>query len=288
MTTQPTPPHSSAAPSPDTQSLTLPCGRTALVQAFSGNAQRILNEIHEAHSGAQGEKKSAGDDVVERLLAEVTRTLSIAGQEPKRPTARDLLALPSGSRHRLLVASRMLSYGPDVAIEHECFACRKTTLDTFDLTRAFDQPYPEGVKSIRFESGGHVFAIGWGTGDTGRAFEHGKRQKLWGLFDEPLSRVLLVDGAPMGPQKMLRLSSKVLDAVRRAGRWMVPMVALPEMDEREVDAIDAVVTEPTRMPSAGLAERVQIRCEHCGQMSSSSFVAMPDFLLRGTVEALND
>lgn len=285
-----TTPTAQAAPSPDTQSLTLPCGRTALVQAFSGNAQRILNEIHEAAS----EKRSAGDDVTERLLSEVTKTLSVVGQEPKHPTARDLLALPTGSRHRLLLASRVLSYGADVEIEHVCVPCRETTRVTFDLSRVFDVPYPEGVKSVKFEaggssgSGGHVFAIGFGTGDTGRAFQHSKRMKLWGMLDEPLSRVLTVDGAPMGPQRMLKLSGSVLDAVRRAGRQMVPTVLLDDMPEREVDAFDAIVTDPARMPSAGLSERVQIRCEHCGHVGVSSWVAAPDFLLRGTVEALND
>lgn len=301
-----TTPAAPSTPSADTQSLTLPCGRSAVVQAFNGNAQRILGEMHEAITS----KTSAGDDVIERLLMEVTRELSDARGDLKRSRSSDLLALPTGSRHRLLVASRVLSYGPDVKIDHVCMECRKSTPETFDLSRAVDVPYPEGVKAVRFESGGKVFAIGYGTGETARRFAQGKRQQLWGMYDEPLARVVSVDGKTMGPQQMLRLSGGVLDPVRRAGRAMVPVVLLPEVVEaREVEESvrtqgdqeaqegqDApslpgpsdLITDPSQMPAAGLSERVQIRCQHCGHLGVSSFVSAEDFLLRGTLEALND
>lgn len=280
--------------STDTTTLTLPCGRTARVQAFNGNAQRIINEMQEAFD----QKQAPDDDVTERLLSEVVITLTDDRGEAKRPRAQDLLALPTGSRHAILAESRRLSYGPEVKVEHVCGECRKTTAAIFDISRAFLTQYPEGMRPVRFESGGRVFAIGWGSGVTQKAFRAGKRMKLWGLLDEPLSRVQSVDGKPMGPRDMLKMSAQTLDAVRRAGRAMVPMV-MPEGSggALEANAGDsqsaptdpiAIITDPTLMPCAGFSERVQVQCQHCGHVGVSLWVAAEDFLLRGTLEALAD
>lgn len=266
---------------PTNRSLSLPCGRRAVVRGFNGTAQRIINDLAEAGADA------SGDDLTERLLAEVVEQL-----DGKRPTAKDFLALYTGSRHRLLTESRRLSYGDTLRLQHLCadVDCGKVTNVDVDLGALEDLPYPADrwVKfGVHHEGADYEFSLTWPTGQSALAFLRYRRQKLLGVTDEPLARVML-NGKAIGPQLLLQLPAEVLDQVRRAGRCMIPTRYLEGEESPETAAPGTVVMDPRQMPRAGMQERVRVRCEHCGHVGVSAIVVSRDFLFRGTVEALED
>lgn len=277
-------------------SIVLPCGKTATVGELTGKAQKHINDALQSMEGGA----TPALDWEDRVFAEVVQSL---GSRPPRP--RDLLDLATGSRKRLMIATRRLTYGDEVELTWTCpgtrrVPCGHANAAPFSLADLVDRPFvPEAV---RFRaSDDTVFTLGWGTGHTERAFAVGSAKRELGFPDEPLTRILQVNGEPRGLREILKLSAKVLDEVRAAGRAMVPVHdpeagadALPtDGDEppREgapLALVDDVVTEPARMPRAGCAERVRMACERCGHRMGVPITSQMDFLLRGVSGALED
>jgi len=115
------------------------------------------------------------------------------------------------------------------------------------------------------------------------------------FLDEPLCRIVALDGEPVGLRVITKLSARVLDEVRKVGRAMVPVYdpearqlaplrLVGDADEEPEPATDAV-TDPARMPQAGCPERVRLACESCGHRTAVPLGTQPDFLLPGVQAA---
>ncbi len=297
-----------------TTSLILPCGRTADVAEFNGTAQKHVSDFLQSMEAG----RTPSIDWEDKILAEVVTSLG-----RRRPTPRDLLDLPAGSRLRLMVAARRLTYGDELTMEWVCAGrsgCGAKNERTLSLADLVDTPYPSDRARFR-ASDGTVFTLGFGTGHTQSAFSRAAMRREVGFLDEPLTRVLEIDNAPRGLHLVMKLSGKVLDEVRAAGRAMVPVFdpeartaadreaeaaeatpALPAGGAEGTDAnamakaaeslapvgADDVVTDPSRMPSAGCPERARLTCDHCGRRGLVPIATQPDFLFRGVTSALEE
>jgi|GEM_PF-1480447 len=266
-------------------SVPLPCGTTAVVGEFTGTAQRHIHDVLKAIETG----RTPAIDWEDKVLLEVVTTLG-----RRAPTERDLLHLASGSRLRLLIEARRLTYGDDLEMEWSC-RCGAKCAVTFSLAELRDQPYPSPA-SARFKaSSGQVFTLGWGSGLTDREFARASMRNEMSFLDEPLCRIEAIDGEPKGPRVIMKLSARILDEVRKAGRAMVPSYdpearpaaagAAADDSPEEPEATTDIVTDPTRMPQAGCPERVRLACESCGHRSLIPLATQPDFLLRGVQSA---
>lgn len=254
----------------------LPCGTIATVGEFTGVAQRHIHSVIEAVEA----ERPPPFDWENKVLGEVVRAL---GDRGKRPQERDLLDLAVGSRLRLLVEARRLTYGDDLEMEWVCPApgCRVKNTRTMSLAELVDVPYPEPAQVCFRASNGAVFTLGWGTGRTDLAFARARASKSASILDEPLYRIVAVDGEAKGPRVIEAMSAKILDEVRRAGRAMSPVYDADGAANPQAPDVSEVVAEPAAMPRAGCPERVRVACESCGVKSAVGLATQPDFLLRG-------
>jgi len=76
----------------------------------------------------------------------------------RAPTERDLLHLATGSRLRLLVEARRLTYGDALEMEWGC-RCGAKCEATFDLARLADLPYPNPPQAAFRAGTGKVFTL---------------------------------------------------------------------------------------------------------------------------------
>jgi hypothetical protein len=249
-------------------SITLPCGKTAVVEAFNGRAQKLLNKPDNA----------ARPEFVDLLLREVLVSLG----ERTGPGITDtvLLELPTGSRWRILIEARRQAYPDPVRMRAACPHCawegRESTVEhELDLALVDDVRYPADMAPVPYAaSNGMSFAIGWGTGRTERAFFDGLKADHWTEADEGLARVVTVDGKPKGMLFWEELRADVLDEVRVAARRMTPVLLLDARD-REAEA-------KTPAPGTGGPRlRIQQRCGTCRRTFLASLESQPDFLFRG-------
>lgn len=266
------------------QTLTLPCGKTAVVRPLNGVAQKIINRaLIESTRGVAVEYRDA-------VLAEVVEKID---DKPAKPI--DLLSLKSGSRIRLLIEARRLAYDDELKIDHVCPAvdCGKKSEVTIDLGALVDVPYPtaQGEPLVSLEvctrkGVKRVFALRWGTGQSERAFHRDRKSDLLGEFDEALPCIASVDGEEMGPRDLIKLPANLLDPARIAARWMIPVHLMAGTEPHEREAAGKVVTDPKRMPFAGTPEFVEVECPECGHRTITRFTGAPDFLARGAMQQL--
>lgn len=257
------------------KNLILPCGTSATVTGFNGHAQRILSDLLE-------DPKGLSPDWLDLVLMQVVRALGGA----QRPTPKALLGLCSGSRLRLLIEARRLTYGDKVKFEYGCLRCgAKDQQVTVDLGTLDDVPYPPDLYAYTDPSG-MVFTFGWGTGRSEQDFTKGRALKQWSSLDEPLLRVIAVDGQPRGWRWWQDQDAALLDRVRAVGRAMVPVFGEAPTEEPEVLEDDGAWRVPADVPQGGPRERVQIQCGACGHRMLAGVQAQPDFLLRSTLAAL--
>lgn len=255
--------------------LLLPCGTPATVVGFNGHAQRVLSDLLE-------DPKAHAADWLDLVLAQVVKTL---GAGSSRPTPKALLGLRSGSRLRLLLEARRLTYGDKVKVEYGCLRCgEQDQTEVVDLGALDDVPYPSD--SYRYEDpSGLVFECGWGTGHTEVAFSKGRTLRQWSTLDEPLVRVLTVDGEPKGWRWWQDQDGALLDRVRAVGRAMVPVLQHPSPEAVALED-DGAWSVPEDVPQGGPRERVEVVCGACGHRMFAGVQAAPDFLLRSTLAAL--
>lgn len=257
------------------KNILLPCGTSATVTGFNGHAQRILSDCLE-------ESKGFSPDWLDLVLAQVVKALGSA----QRPTPKALLQLRSGSRLRLLIEARRLTYGDEVKIEFGCLRCgAKDQETTVDLARVGDVPYPCDTYQY-LDPSGMVFVFGWGTGHTEVTFAKGRSLKQWGSLDEPLTRVLTVDGQPKGWRWWQDQDAAMLDRVRAVGRAMVPVLLLEDEETEQDEETEHGSPKAEKIIVGGPQERVQVQCEACGHKMLAGVQAQPDFLLRSTLAAL--
>lgn len=267
------------------QTLTLPCGKSAIVRPLNGVAQKIINRA--LIQSSQGQLVEYRDQV----LAEVVEQIDGKAARPI-----DLLSLKTGSRIRLLIEARRLAYDDELEVDHVCPAdgCGKKSKVTIDLGALVDVPYPtaaEGAPTVSLQVTGRkgvkrVFALRWGTGQSERAFHRDRKSDLLGEFDEALPCITSVDGEEMGPRDLIKLSADFLDPVRIAARWMIPVHLMAGTEPHERETAGVTVTEPKRMPFAGTPEFVEVECPECGHRTITRFTGAPDFLARGAMQQL--
>lgn len=241
-----------------TSTIVLPDGRTATVRAFTGNTQKILSD----------QKRMVDGDGLEAVVRDVAQ---IGGHFL---TTVDARALRIGSRARILLEARRLTYGDRVRDKVRCSECGEDYPVEVDLSRIEDVPFPEG--GISFASGGHAFELDWLT--VRHEIEHaeGERKRIWGATDTPLLCIRTVDGERIGPKLVLDLPGNVLDAVRRAVRCSIPLHRTePDRPPVELEApFDAV-------PVGGTATRIETWCRHCDERNVVPLEGLMDFLFRG-------
>lgn len=264
----------------------LPCRTDAVIGEFNGVAQRHIHDVLKAIETGRPPALDWQDKVLLEVVSKLGR---------RAPTERDLLHLATGSRLRLLVEARRLTYGDALAMEWQC-RCGAKCETTFNLAELADRPYPEPAQALFRASSGQTFALTWGTGLTDREFARAQMRNELSFLDEPLCRVAAVDGEPVGLRVLTRMSGRVLDEVRKAGRAMVPTYdpeARPEAVAAEEPGEGTEAAEPTtgpvtdaaRMPQAGCPERVRLTCESCGARTNVPLGTQPDFLLPGVQAA---
>lgn len=261
-----------------TSSIVLPCGMTVIVGEFTGVAQRHIHDVLKALEA----REAPALDWQDKVLLEVVSKLGA-----KEPRERDLLALAAGSRLRIMIEARRRTYGDDLEMEWVC-RCGAKNQRTLNLAELADTPYPDPPHAHFRASSGQVFTLAWGTGLTEREFARASMRREVSFLDEPLSRITALDGEPKGPRVIMKLSARILDEVRRAGRAMVPVFdpeAAPRTEGAGEEDVHDTVTDPARMPTAGCPEWVRLPCESCGARGLVPVATQPDFLLRGVREA---
>lgn len=236
----------------------LPDGRMATVRAFSGNTQKILSD----------QKRMVDGDGFEAVVRDVAQ---IGGSFL---TTVDTARLRVGSRARILIEARRLTYGDKVRDKARCIECSEEYPIEVDLSRIESVPYPEGP--ITFTSGGHAFELDWLSVQHELDHAEGERKRIWGAADTPLLCIKTVDGERIGPKLILDLAGNVLDDVRRAVRLSIPL------HRTEPDRPEVVLEAPfDAVPVGGTATRIETWCRHCGARNVKPLEGFMDFLFRG-------
>jgi hypothetical protein len=243
----------------------LPCGTPAVVSEFNGRAQDLLLDEELTKKGEQ----------FDLVLAQVVNSL---GDKP--PSAQALLDLSSGSRLRLMIEARALTYGDEVKLDLQCLGCGEAWDDVAKLSDVDDVLYPVAEASYRTASGLAV-TIGWGTGHTEKAYVRGVPRKLWGKMDEPLTRIKTVNGEPKGPLYFQQLGGAVLDELRMAVRSMTPVKLLPERAHEDQPNV------ARGLPQGGPRHRWQVECPNpkCRRRGFAYLEAQKDFLFHGALKS---
>lgn len=139
-----------------TETITLPSGKTAVVQEFTGKSEAIITDEGLVKSGK----------AVTKLIHQITKEIN--GEKPSERTIQDLY---TADRRALLLAARILTYGPEMVFDHVCSnpRCQEESevsirLDDEDII--VHNPMPEGLETtITLPASGHVVKLAPLTGN---------------------------------------------------------------------------------------------------------------------------